>query len=154
MYGITYGIFYILNQGFFLKKMLFSDVISFYPCYISQISNHFCWYQQKLKSGKVTSFFLSQLTCERRSLSKDMTWSFLSINPGLWLTDPFRTLKRGDSFDFKRMLTIFSLQEKVFNKYIVDLKKKWNLQLFFADKSVLLSQLTLITVNALANCHF
>ena len=32
-------------------------------------------YKQELKSGKVTSFFPSQLTCERRSLFQDITWS-------------------------------------------------------------------------------
>ena len=37
-------------------------------------------YKQKL----VTSFFFpSKLTCERRSLFQDMTWSCLSINPSL-----------------------------------------------------------------------
>ena len=51
------------------------------------------------------------------------------------------------------LLTIISLQEKVFNKYIVDQKKK-NLQLNFADKSVLPSQPTLLTENLLANGCF
>ena len=32
-------------------------------------------YKQELKSGKVTIFFPSQLTCERRSLFQDITWS-------------------------------------------------------------------------------
>ena len=61
-------------------------------------------YKQELKSGKVTS----QLTCERRSLFQDIT--YLSINLG-WLTLFVRSkVKRGDSFTFKMLLTIFSLQ--------------------------------------------
>ena len=40
-------------------------------------------YKQELKREKVTCFFPNQLTCERRSLFQDMTWSCLSINPGL-----------------------------------------------------------------------
>ena len=40
-------------------------------------------YKQKLKSGKVTSSFRSQLTCERRSLFQDMERPCLSINLGL-----------------------------------------------------------------------
>ena len=111
-----------LHQRYFLKKMLFS-------MYISQFRNYFCWYKQKLKNGKVTSFFLIiKLSCERRSLFQNMIWSFLyikswSVNSG-WLTLSVRSkVTRGDSFDFKMLLTIFSLQSKVFNKYIVDCKK-------------------------------
>ena len=44
---------------------------------------YLCWYKQKLKSRIDTSFFSNQLICESRSLFQDMTWSFLSINPGL-----------------------------------------------------------------------
>ena len=35
--------------------LLFRDAISF-NLHKSQIRNHFCWYYQKLKSGKVASF--------------------------------------------------------------------------------------------------
>ena len=69
-----------------------------------------------------------------------------SVNSG-WLT-LFASSKvtRGDSFDFKMLLTVFS-KSKVFNKYI---------ELFFSrtDGSVLPSQLNLLTENLLANCHF
>ena len=34
------------------------------------------------KLGKSLIFLSSQLTCERRSLFQDMTWSFLPVNPG------------------------------------------------------------------------
>ena len=53
----------------------------------------------------------------------------------------------GDSFDFKMFLTIFSLQEQSFRVEIFNSN-------FFVDKSVLLSQLTLLTENSLANCFF
>ena len=36
-----------------------------------------------LKKRYLVMFFSSQLTCERRSLFQDMTWSFLSVNPSL-----------------------------------------------------------------------
>ena len=63
---------------------------------------------------------------------------------------------RGDSFDFKMLLTVFSLQGKVFNKYIADLKKIVKSSTLFlrTDGSVLQSQLTLLTENLLPNCHF
>ena len=63
---------------------------------------------------------------------------------------------RGDSFDFKMLLTVFSLQGKVFNKYIADLKKIVKSSTLFlrTDGSVLQSQLTLLTENILANYHF
>ena len=73
-------------------------------------------YKQKLKSGKVTSFFPSQLTCERRSLFQDITWSHLSRNPSLQILTLFVRLKVtwGNSFAFKMLLSIFSLQEQSF----------------------------------------
>ena len=44
---------------------------------------------------------------------------------------------------------------KDFNKYIVDFKKNSeNFNSFFADKSVLPSQSTLLAENFSANCHF
>ena len=58
-----------LHQRYFLKKMLFNDVISFvWFIYISQIRNLFYW------CGKVTNFFSSQLTSEKRSLFQDVIW--------------------------------------------------------------------------------
>ena len=68
---------------------------------------------------KSLAFFPSQLTCERRSLFQDITWSYLSSNPDckFWLTDPFCTLKsyaRKFFCFYKKLLTIFSLQEQSF----------------------------------------
>ena len=50
----------------------------------------------------------ASVTCERRSLFQDMTWLFLSKN----LLRSKNT--QGDFFDFKMLLTIFSLQEQSF----------------------------------------
>ena len=80
-------------------------------------------------------------------------YKFWSINSG-WLT-LFVSSKvtRGDSFDFKMLLTIS--KSKVFNRYIVGLKKNSEIfNSFCADKSVIPSQVTLLTKNLLANCHF
>ena len=44
---------WILDQSYFLKKMLFSDTISFDPC----IFHNWWIIKQKFKSGKITSFF-------------------------------------------------------------------------------------------------
>ena len=65
--------------------------------------------------------FSIQLTCERRSLFQDMTWSFLSIISGPLILDkwPFfvhSEVTRGDSFDFKVLITMFSLQEQSFEQ--------------------------------------
>ena len=62
---------------------------------------------------------------------------------------------QGDSFAFKMLLTIISLQEQSFNKYIDDLKKiSETFNSVFADKSVLPSRWTLQTENLLVNCLF
>ena len=47
-------------------------------------------------------------------------------------------------------------RSNVFNKYIADLKKivKLSTRFLRTDESVLPSQLTLLTENSLANCHF
>ena len=78
-----------------------------------------------------------------------------SVNSG-WQTLFVRSkVARGDSFDFKMLIAIFSLQEQNFNKYIVNFKKNNEIfNSFFAEKSVLPSQLTFLTENSLANCHF
>ena len=94
-------------------------------------------YKQELKSGKVTNFF-SKLTNLWRKIfiSRHKMIIFIykswSVNSG-WLTlFVCSKVTRGDSFASKMLLTISSLQEQRFNKYIVDsLLKKWNLQLFF-----------------------
>ena len=53
------------------------------------------------------------------------------------------------------LLTIYSLQEQIFNKYIAGfLRNSEIFNSFFADKSVLPSQLTLLTQNSLANRYF
>ena len=52
------------------------------------------------------------------------------------------------------MLLYFVYKSKVLNRYIVDLRKIMKSSTFFADKSLLTSQLTLLTENSLANCHF
>ena len=88
-----------------------------------------------------------------------MTWSFSSIIPVNfgWLT-LFVSSKvtREDSFNFKMLLTIFSLQEKSFQQihcWLKKIVKSLTLSLRTGE-SVLPSQLTLITENLLANCHF
>ena len=91
-----------LHQRYFLKKMLFNDVISFvWFIYISQIRNLFCW------CGKVTNFFSSQLTSEKRSLFQDVTWSIFIYKS--WSVN---------SFDFKMLLTILSLQKQSFKRVL------------------------------------
>ena len=62
---------------------------------------------------------------------------------------------RGDYVAFKMLLTILRLQEQSFQRVHCWFKKKWwNLQLFLWIKKILPSQLTLLTENSLANCHF
>ena len=102
--------------------------------------------------------FLSQLIYERRSLFQGIIifiCKFWYVNSG-WLYLFIRSkAMRGDSFDLKVILTIFSLQEQSFlTGLLLIFKRWWNLKSFFADKSVLPSQLTLVTENVLANCHF
>ena len=72
----------------------------------------FCEYCKIFKN----SFFhrtppvAASVNCKRRSLFQDMTSLFLSINSG-WLTVFVRSkVTRGDSFDFKMLLTISNLQ--------------------------------------------
>ena len=71
-----------LNQRYVLKKMLFSDVISFDPCIFhnSEIISPDISSYNKVEKSLV---FFFQVTCEKRSLFQDITWSFLFINPGL-----------------------------------------------------------------------
>ena len=74
-----------------------------------------------------------------------------SVNSG-WLT-LFVRLKvtQGNSFDFKMLLT----RAKFLTSALLTFKKLVKSStLFFADKSVLPSKLTLLTENSLANCHF
>ena len=74
------------------------------------------------------------------------TYKSWSVNSGF---------TRGDSFDFKMLLTIFRLREQSLWQVRCSLfLKKWDLQLFFANKSVLPSKLTLLTEKSLANCNF
>ena len=79
----------------------------------------------------------------------------LSVNSD-WLTLFVRSkVTRRDYFALKVLLTIFSWQEEFFNRYIVVFSS--NSEIFnslHADKSILLSQSTLLTENLLASSHF
>ena len=86
-------------------------------------------YKQEWKSEKVTSFsskstnLWKKIFISRYDMIRFIYKSW-SLNSG-WLTLFVRAkVTRGDLFAFKMLLTIISLQEKVFNKYIVDQKKK------------------------------
>ena len=83
-------------------------------------------------------------------------YKFWSVNSAWLILFASSKVTQGDSFDFKMLLTVFSLQDKVFNKYIADLKKvvKSSTHFLRTDGSVLQSQLTLLTEIWLANCHF
>ena len=118
-----------LHQKYFLKEVLFSDVISFDPCIFhnsriisADISRN--WKVEKL----LVAFFKSTYLWKKILISRyDMiTFTYKSwfINSG-WLTIFVRSeVTWGDSFDFKMLLTIFSLKSIVFNKYFVDFFKK------------------------------
>ena len=83
------------------------------------------------------------------------TYKSWSVNSGRLTLYLRSKVTRGDSFDFKMLLTIFRLQEQSLWQVRCSLfLKKWDLQLFFANKSVLPSQLTSLTEKSLANCNF
>ena len=118
-----------LHQRYFLKEVLFSDVISFDACIFhnsriisADISRN--WKVEKL----LVAFFKSTYLWKKILISRyDMiTFTYKSwfINSG-WLTIFVRSeVTWGDSFDFKMLLTVFSLKSIVFNKYFVDFFKK------------------------------
>ena len=82
-------------------------------------------------------------------------YKFWSVNSG-WLTLFVRSkVTRGDSFDFKMLLTISSLQEQSFWQVHCWFKKNSEIfNSFCAEKCVIPSQLTWLRKNLLANCHF
>ena len=70
---------------------------SFWSMHILQIRNHFCWYQQKLKSGKVISFFLLQVNLLVKeglyfTIWDDHFYLYILVCK-FWPTDPLPTLK-------------------------------------------------------------
>ena len=93
--------------------MLFSDIISFDHVYFTN-QYHFCWYQQKAKSGKVASFIFFKSTFFRSSCfqmffkvgvlksyaifaGKHLRWShfwikFQSFRPGTLKITPTKVL--------------------------------------------------------------
>ena len=76
-------------------------------------------YKQELKSGKITSFFSKSTNLWKKIfISRHNMIIFIykswSVNSG-WLTLFVRSkVTRGNSFAFKMLLTIFSLQEQGF----------------------------------------
>ena len=100
----------------FLEKMLFSDVISFYPCIFHKSE---IIYQQKLKSEKVISFFVkSTYLWKKTFISRNDMIVFIYKS---WSANSERItffvrwkITRGDSLDFNVFLTTFSLQEQSF----------------------------------------
>ena len=76
-------------------------------------------YKQKLKNGKVTSFFSKSTNLWKKFFIPRhnmivFIYKSWSVNSG-WLTLFVRSkATRGNSFAFKKLLTIFSLQEQSF----------------------------------------
>ena len=109
------------------KVLLEKDVIYWshlvWSMHISQIRYHFCWYKQKLKSGKVTSFFFFK-SYKSSYLWKNIfisrynriifIYNYWSANSDWLILFLSSKAMGGDSFDFKMLLTIFSLQEQSF----------------------------------------
>ena len=75
-------------------------------------------YKQELKSGKVTNFFSKSTNLWKTIFISTYNimfiYKFRSVNSG-WLT-LFVKVTREDSFAFKMLLTIFSLQEQSFER--------------------------------------
>ena len=138
-----------LHQRYFVRKILFSDVISFAPYLFHKwgiISDDI---SRNWKGEKSVLFFSSQLTCDKRShyfkIWHDHFNRQILVCKSSWLT-LFASSKvtRGNFFDFKMLLTIFSLQKQ----------SKSSTLFLRRDESVLTSQLTLLTENSSTNCHF
>ena len=101
-----------LHQRYFLRKILFSDVISFDSCIFH---NWGIISADTSRSWKVTMslvfFFQVNFLVKKIFISRYESWS---VNSG-WLTLFVHSkVTRGNSFDFKMLLTIFLLQEQSF----------------------------------------
>ena len=109
-----------LHQRHFLKKMLLSDVISFDPCVFHNSGIISVDISRNLKVDKSLFFFFFKSTYlwKKIFISRYHMIIFIykswSVNSG-WLTLFVRSkIPRGDSFNFKIMLTISSVQEQSF----------------------------------------
>ena len=88
--------------------------------YISQISDHLCWYQQKLKGGKVTNFFFKSIYLWNKVFIPwyDMIifiYKSWSANSG-WLTFFVRSkVTRENSFHLKMYYIYFTRAKFLIN---------------------------------------
>ena len=143
-----------LYQMNFLKKMLFGGVILFDPS-IFQKSGII---SAEIKKWKSHYFFVKpaylwkKIFISRYGLIIFICQSW-SVNSG-WLTCAQKS--REEILFLSKCCQLYLVyKSKVFNKYIVDFKQKSQIfKSFFADKSILPSQLILLIENSLANCHF
>ena len=143
-----------LRQINFLKKMLFVGVILFDLCIFHKSGI----ISAEIKKRKSQYFFVKLVYLWKKIfISRYDLIIFIykswSVNSG-WLTCAQKS--REEILFLSKCCQLYLVyKSKVFNKYIVDFKQKSQIfKSFFADKSILPSQLILLIENSLANCHF